>query len=101
MTTHRAEAYGDRSRRPRSALKLGIRWPSHGRAVFFRPETASGIADAQERQFGMCNTTKDISEPSPRRNATEAAFTALELVVVIAILCLMAITVIISLTSIA
>ena len=50
---------------------------------------------------GMCDTTRDSAEPSPSHAATEHAFTLVELLVVLAILCLMAITIIISLSSIA
>lgn len=49
----------------------------------------------------MCDTKKDSTEPSMRHAATERAFTLVELLVVIAILCIMAITIIISLSSIA
>jgi len=49
----------------------------------------------------MCNTTRDSAEPSPSDAATEQGFTLAELLVLIAILCLMAITIIISLSSIA
>jgi prepilin-type N-terminal cleavage/methylation domain-containing protein len=49
----------------------------------------------------MCDTTRDSAEPSPGHAAAEHAFTLVELLVVVAILCLMAITIIISLSSIA
>lgn len=55
----------------------------------------------RERHVGMCNTTRDTVESSPHRATTDGAFTVVDLVVVIAILSLMAMTIIISLSAIA
>lgn len=58
-------------------------------------------ADARERQSAVGNSMKQTSEPTPRAGAAEAAFTIVEVLALIAIFCLMVITVAISLRAFA